>query len=219
MKVKLVKQIADGMEYMANMYEHPWLAMHGNLKSCNVLVQRETMTVKLCDFGQGNLKDLARTMTSVGTVAWTGLIPPPLSLFSSHCRLSFHSTVPEILNREDLTPKLTVCSFGIIRQEIYTPLPCPTILLYYLHFYFLVCLHSIYSSGDFERRRPDTKDHSLLLRNHHVGDLRACVPLPKRAPHQGSHENCCGVPSHCSGRLSCSIQRGINPQNRKRDRK
>eukprot|EP00026_Physarum_polycephalum_P000670 Phypoly_transcript_00671.p1 GENE.Phypoly_transcript_00671~~Phypoly_transcript_00671.p1 ORF type:complete len:807 (+),score=131.97 Phypoly_transcript_00671:1680-4100(+) len=98
-KVKLVKQIADGMDYLYNISEHPWLAMNGNLKSCNVLVQRDSLTVKLCDFGQGNLKDLARTMTSVGTVAWTA---------------------PEILNGEDLTPKITVYSFAIIMWEIYT---------------------------------------------------------------------------------------------------
>ncbi len=31
------------------------------------------MEIKISDYGQDNIKDLARTMTSVGTVAWTGI--------------------------------------------------------------------------------------------------------------------------------------------------
>ncbi len=70
--MSLAKQIAAGMAYLESQTEDPWLAVHGNLKSSNILVIRDTMEVKICDFGQGNLKELARTMTSVGTVAWTG---------------------------------------------------------------------------------------------------------------------------------------------------
>ena len=72
--MKIMRQIASGMDYLANQSNYPWLAMHGNLKSNNVLVNSTTLDVKVCDYGQGNLKDLARTMTSVGTVAWTGKV-------------------------------------------------------------------------------------------------------------------------------------------------
>jgi serine/threonine protein kinase len=71
-QVKIVKQIAEAMEFLSNQRDNDWLAINGNLKSANVLVSRDTMEVKVGDYGQGNLKDLARTMTSVGTVAWTG---------------------------------------------------------------------------------------------------------------------------------------------------
>lgn len=99
-QVKIARQIASGMDYITSQTDYPWLVMHGNLKSTNVLVTRGTLDVKLCDFGQGNLKDLARTMTSVGTVAWTA---------------------PELLSGDDApTPKISVYSFGIIMWEIYT---------------------------------------------------------------------------------------------------
>jgi len=99
-QVKIARQIAAGMDYITGQTDYPWLTMHGNLKSANVLVARSTLDVKLCDFGQGNLKDLARTMTSVGTVAWTA---------------------PELLSGDDAaTPKISVYSFGIIMWEIYT---------------------------------------------------------------------------------------------------
>lgn len=59
------------MEYLSSITDHQWLVTFA-LKSPNVLITRDKLEVKLCDVGQGNLRDLARTMTSVGTVAWTG---------------------------------------------------------------------------------------------------------------------------------------------------
>jgi serine/threonine protein kinase len=64
------------MEFLST-NENSWVSIHGTLKSANILVVRERMEVKICDYGQSNLKDLARTMTSVGTIAWTGIHPYP----------------------------------------------------------------------------------------------------------------------------------------------
>lgn len=58
------------MSYLATL--KPWLSIFGNLKSTNILVNPDTYEVKISDYGQGDLKDLGRTMTSIGTVAWTG---------------------------------------------------------------------------------------------------------------------------------------------------
>lgn len=97
-KIKIAKQIAEGMTFVSSL-EHPALSIHTNLKSGNVLVNADISEVKLTDVGLGCLKDLARTMTSVGTVSWTA---------------------PEILNGEKPTQVASVYSFGIILYEIYT---------------------------------------------------------------------------------------------------
>lgn len=49
------------------------LGIHANLKSGNIMINNSTLDVRVNDYGQNNLKDLGRTMTSVGTVAWTGI--------------------------------------------------------------------------------------------------------------------------------------------------
>jgi serine/threonine protein kinase len=60
------------MVWRTSPFKDPAINTHGNLKSGNVLVNLDRCEVKLTDYGQGSLKDLARTMTSIGTVAWTG---------------------------------------------------------------------------------------------------------------------------------------------------
>lgn len=37
-------------------------------------MKKETKEVKVSDYGQGRLKDLGRTMTSIASVAWTGIL-------------------------------------------------------------------------------------------------------------------------------------------------
>lgn len=70
-RLSIARQIADAMDYLSKQ-PVPEISIHSNLKSNNVLFNVEQGKVKVTDHGQGNLKDLARTMTSVGTVAWTG---------------------------------------------------------------------------------------------------------------------------------------------------
>lgn len=89
-------QIAEAMAFLSQFPDKD-LNTHGNLKSGNVLVNTSKMEVKVTDHGQSSLKDLARTMTSVGTIAWTA---------------------PEILNGEEITPAITKYSFGIVLFEI-----------------------------------------------------------------------------------------------------
>lgn len=97
-KLSIVKQIAAGMMFLSEHHD-PDVAVHGGLKSGNVLVNLSKQQVKLTDYAQGNLKDLARTMTSVGTVAWTA---------------------PELLNGDQPTTAISVYSFGIMLYEIST---------------------------------------------------------------------------------------------------
>lgn len=48
-----------------------YMNTHDNLKSNNILIGRD-WEVKITDYGHSNIRELARTMTSVGNVAWTG---------------------------------------------------------------------------------------------------------------------------------------------------
>ena len=89
------------------------------VQSNNILITRN-LDVKITDFGQTNIKDLARTMTSISSVAWTGTPSsphPPLSLSSL---IPFLSTAPEILNGEPITTRCAVYSFGIILWELFS---------------------------------------------------------------------------------------------------
>lgn len=70
-RVKMAHDIACGMSHLTNLAD-PDMQKHDNLKSNNILVGKD-WEVKVADYGQSNLKELARTMTSVGSVAWTGM--------------------------------------------------------------------------------------------------------------------------------------------------
>jgi hypothetical protein len=96
-KVKIALSLAQGMAYLTSVPDAA-MQMHDNLKSNNVLVTKD-WEVKVADYGHSNIRELARTMTSVGNIAWTA---------------------PEILNGQDATPKVSIYSFGIILIEIYT---------------------------------------------------------------------------------------------------
>lgn len=60
------------MQHLAA-HPDPYIHLFGNLKSCNIYVDLERGETKVSDFGQGGLRDLARTVTAIGTVAWTGI--------------------------------------------------------------------------------------------------------------------------------------------------
>lgn len=47
------------------------MRIHEDLKSNNILLDKDWVA-KVADYGQNSIKDLARTVTSVGNVAWTG---------------------------------------------------------------------------------------------------------------------------------------------------
>jgi serine/threonine protein kinase len=96
-KVKLALGLAQGMAYLTSLPDAA-LSKHDNLKSGNVLIGKDG-EVKVADYGHSNIKEIARTMTSVGNVAWTA---------------------PEILSGQEGSPKMAVYSFGIILWELYT---------------------------------------------------------------------------------------------------
>lgn len=96
-KVKIALSLAQGMSYLTSLPDTA-MQMHDNLKSNNVLVTKD-WEVKVADYGHSNIRELARTMTSVGNIAWTA---------------------PEILNGQEATPRVATYSFGIILIEIYT---------------------------------------------------------------------------------------------------
>lgn len=81
----LLLQIADGMSYLVT-HPDPDIHIHENLKSGNIHVNVDRGIVKITGHGQGVLRDLARTMTSVDNIAWTGT-----SSFSSFFSFFFHS--------------------------------------------------------------------------------------------------------------------------------
>lgn len=69
-RIKIALDIANGMSYLSNHADHD-IRNHNNLKSNNIMVGKE-WEIKIADYGHSNLKELARTMTSIGSVAWTG---------------------------------------------------------------------------------------------------------------------------------------------------
>jgi len=95
--MKLAYDISVGMHFLTTQ-PNPELHVHDNFKSNNILVSK-SMEVKITDFGQTNIKDLARTMTSISSVAWTA---------------------PEILNGDPITIKSSIYSFGIILWELFS---------------------------------------------------------------------------------------------------
>lgn len=60
------------MSYLVTHHD-PDIYIHENLKSGNIHVNIDRGVVKINDYGQGVLRDLARTITSVGNIAWTGI--------------------------------------------------------------------------------------------------------------------------------------------------
>lgn len=93
--LKIARDIASGMQFLTS---HPDedLHIHESFKSNNILVTKE-WEVKITDYGQRGIKDLARTMTSITSVAWTA---------------------PEILMGERPNEKCAIFSFGIILWEL-----------------------------------------------------------------------------------------------------
>lgn len=93
--LEIARDIAVGMEHLSN-HPDPAVRIHTNFKSGNVLLD-SNWEVKICDFGQSFIKDLARTMTSVSDVAWTA---------------------PEVLEG-NITPKSALYAYGMILWELY----------------------------------------------------------------------------------------------------
>lgn len=93
--VKVAAQVASGMQFLTSQSDEQ-LRIHDNFKSNNILVTNDWQ-VKITDYGQTNIKDLARTMTSISSVAWTA---------------------PEALTGDKITTKSSVYSFGIILWEM-----------------------------------------------------------------------------------------------------
>lgn len=69
-KLKIAMDVAKGLSYL-NTHRDEDLKIHCNLKSYNILIGRD-LEAKVSDYGLRHLKELARTMTSIGSVAWTG---------------------------------------------------------------------------------------------------------------------------------------------------
>lgn len=69
-RMKIAHEIAKGMLYLDSVDNYD-IRKHDSLKSNNILIGRD-WEIKISDYGQSNIKDLARTMTSIGSVAWTG---------------------------------------------------------------------------------------------------------------------------------------------------
>lgn len=69
--MKIALDIAQGMSYLTTR-DKPVLQMHDNLKSNNILIAKD-WSAKIADYGFNNIRELARTMTSVGNIAWTGM--------------------------------------------------------------------------------------------------------------------------------------------------
>lgn len=67
----MMLELARGMAYISS-HPDPTMRMHDNLKSNNVLVSKN-WEVKVADYGHSNIRELARTLTSVGNIAWTGM--------------------------------------------------------------------------------------------------------------------------------------------------
>jgi serine/threonine protein kinase len=99
-RYKFAKDIATGMAYL-NQYPDEAIHINDNLKvqkikmrkqegvhflfllqSNNVLITKE-WDAKLTDFGQSSVKELARTMTSITTISWTGTPYPHSDRFHS----------------------------------------------------------------------------------------------------------------------------------------
>eukprot|EP00026_Physarum_polycephalum_P016921 Phypoly_transcript_17970.p1 GENE.Phypoly_transcript_17970~~Phypoly_transcript_17970.p1 ORF type:complete len:237 (+),score=52.78 Phypoly_transcript_17970:77-712(+) len=99
MRIQIAIDIANGMKFLDSCHDNLALRKHDSLKSNNIMIGKD-WEVKITDYGQTSIKDLARTMTSIGSIAWTA---------------------PEILaGEENTTPKIAVYSFGIILWELYT---------------------------------------------------------------------------------------------------
>jgi len=95
--IEIAKSIVLGMEYLSN-FPDPSMYLKHVFKSHNILVS-QNWEVKISDFGQVCVKDLAPTMSSLTNVA---------------------CTAPEILDGSDPHPKSAVYSFGMILWELYT---------------------------------------------------------------------------------------------------
>jgi len=95
--IGIAKNIVRGMEYLSH-FPDPCMYMNHIFKSHDILVSHN-WEVKVSDFGQIFVKDLAGTVSSLSSVAWTA---------------------PEILEGLDPHPKSAVYSFAMILWELYT---------------------------------------------------------------------------------------------------
>jgi serine/threonine protein kinase len=80
-RIKIALDIATGLKYLDGCHDYEKIRKHESLKSNNIMIGRD-WEIKIADYGQGHIKDLARTMTAIGNIAWTGT-----SLFSIPFRL------------------------------------------------------------------------------------------------------------------------------------
>jgi serine/threonine protein kinase len=98
----IAAQIASGMNYLTKHNDD--IRLHPSFKTHNILVAEamggsDKIWVKITDYGQSHMKDLARTQTAVGSVIYTS---------------------PEVLAGEPMTVKSSIYSFGIILCELYS---------------------------------------------------------------------------------------------------
>lgn len=79
-RIRIAYEIAKGMAFIDGLRNED-MRKHDSLKSNNILIGRD-WEIKIADYGQSNIKDLARTMTSIGSVAWTGTFPASIEIIS-----------------------------------------------------------------------------------------------------------------------------------------
>eukprot|EP00051_Salpingoeca_urceolata_P012215 m.151510 g.151510 ORF g.151510 m.151510 type:complete len:668 (-) comp17413_c0_seq2:218-2221(-) len=94
-QVQALQHTAQAMMYLHS-FNPPIL--HRDLKTKNLLVD-DAWTVKVTDFGLATVKDLAETLTAIGTPAWSA---------------------PECLRHQQYSEKADVFSFGVTAWEIAT---------------------------------------------------------------------------------------------------
>lgn len=71
-RIKLLHSAALGISYLHSLAP---IIVHRDLKTSNLLVDDNMMTVKVADFGFARIKEENTTMTKCGTPCWTGSTP------------------------------------------------------------------------------------------------------------------------------------------------
>lgn len=98
-KHRIAHQISLGMDYLTTYDKDNKIQIHDSLKTNNILIMDDEFNIKVSDYGQNRIRELARTMTSIGVVSYTA---------------------PEILNGDPVSVKSSIYAFGIIMWELYT---------------------------------------------------------------------------------------------------
>ncbi|KAL0586350.1 hypothetical protein ABG067_003963 [Albugo candida] len=117
-RAQFLLDTARGMHYL-HQFRPPIL--HRDLKSPNLLVEKQSLTIKIADFGLARVKEQIHTMTgNCGTTQWMAyVVSSPLCYRSDVC-----VDRPEVLGNRKYTEKADVYSFGIVVWEIFTS-RCP----------------------------------------------------------------------------------------------